>query len=130
MADGANDRLPARVHVHMLDRYVLLALPPFPRQSFDLHGVGAHEFGRQVAEDIQPFDAVTLVPMACDGAACTGNQLEQSNIRDSHVGCQHRFDLVLRPHTINDGKGGIECELIGTTRTKIEVQRMVRGRIP
>src|SRR5262249_39508868 len=49
MADIANDCLYARVHVHMLDRYVLLALAPFSRQGFDLHGVGAHEFGCQLA---------------------------------------------------------------------------------
>jgi hypothetical protein len=130
MADGANDGLSARVHMHMLDRYVLLALAPFSRQGFDLHGLGAHEFGCQVAEDIQPFNAITFISMACNGAACTGDQFEQDNIRDSHVGCQHRFDLVFRPHPINDRQGGIECDLVGTTRTKIEVQRMVRGRIP
>jgi hypothetical protein len=92
MADSADDRLAARVHVHMLDRYVLLALPPFPRQSFDLHGVGAHEFGRQVAEDIQPFDAVTLVSMACNSTACASDQFEQDNVRHSHVRCEHCFD--------------------------------------
>ena len=66
MADIANDSLSARVDVHMLDRYVLFALAPFPRQCFDLHGVGAHEFGCQVAEHVQPFDAVTLVHVTCD----------------------------------------------------------------
>jgi hypothetical protein len=42
----------------MLDLYGLFALAPFPRQGFDLHGVGAHEFGRQVAEYVQPFNAL------------------------------------------------------------------------
>ncbi len=72
MADIANDSLSARVDVHMLDRYVLLTLAPFPRQGFDLHGVGAHEFGCQVAEYVQSFDAATLVEVTCDGATSTG----------------------------------------------------------
>jgi hypothetical protein len=130
MTDIADDSLSTGVDVNMLDRYALLTLAPFPRQGFDLHGVGAHEFGCQVAEYVQPFDAVTLVHVACDGATSTGDQFEQGNIRDSHVGREHRFDLVFRPHPINDGQGCIECELIGTTRTKIEVQRMVLGRLP
>src|SRR6266849_1229662 len=130
MADIANDSLSARVDVHMLDRYVLLTLAPFPRQGFDLHRVGAHEFGCQVAEHVQPLYAVTLVQVACDGATSTSDQFEQGDIRDSHVGRQHSFDLVFRPYPVNDGQGGIECELIGTTGTKIVVQRMVLGSLP
>src|SRR5262249_15419454 len=86
VADAANDSLAAGVHMHMLDPYVLFALAPFPRQGFDLHGVRAHKFIRQVAEHVEPFDAVALVPMVCDGAACTCEQIEQGNIRYSHVG--------------------------------------------
>ena len=67
--------------------------------------------------------------MACDGAACTGDQFEQDNIRDSHVGCQHRFDLVFRSHPINDCQGGIECDFIGTTRTKPVILRVILGRL-
>src|SRR5215475_9454862 len=74
--DIADDCLSARVYVHMLDPYVLLALTPFSRQGFDLHGVGPHEFGCQVAEHVQSFDAVSFVPMPCDGAACAGDQFE------------------------------------------------------
>jgi hypothetical protein len=55
MADIANDRLSARVYMHMLDPDLLFALAPFPRQGFDLHGVGAHEFDCQIAEHIQPL---------------------------------------------------------------------------
>ena len=74
MAHNANDSLPARVDVHMLDRHVLLAtLSSFPRQRFDLHGVGAHELGRQVAEYVQPFDAGTMVKVACDGTTSAGD---------------------------------------------------------
>ena len=73
MAHIANDSLPARVDVHMLDRYVLLTLAPFPRQRLDLHGVGAHELGRQVAEYVQPFDAGTMVKVACDGTTSAGD---------------------------------------------------------
>jgi hypothetical protein len=114
MADIANDSLSAVVHMHMLDPYVLFALAPFPRQGFDLEGV-------------RP---VTLVSVACDGAARTGDQFEQDNIRHSHMGCKHRLDLVFRPHAIDHGKGGVECKLIGTTGTKIVVQRMILGRLP
>jgi hypothetical protein len=32
----------------------------------------------------------------------SGDQFEQDNIRDSHVSCQHRFDLILRPHAIDN----------------------------
>ena len=65
MTDIPNDSLSARVDVHMLvDGHVLLTLASFPRQSFDLHCEGAHEFGRQVAEHVQPFDAITLVHVA------------------------------------------------------------------
>src|SRR5262249_52819262 len=94
------------------------------------HGVGAHEFGRQVAEYVEPFNAVAFVPMSYDGGACTGDQFEQENIRDSHMACQHRFDLVFGPHTIDHREGGVECKLIGTTRIKIEAQGMVLGRLP
>jgi hypothetical protein len=66
--------------------------------------------------------------MACDRTASTGDQFEQDNIRDSHVRCQHRFDLVFRPHPVNDRQSGIERSLVGTSRTKIEVQRVVRGK--
>src|SRR5215471_19308326 len=113
------------MYMHMLDPYVLIALTPFPRQGFDLHRVRAHKFVRQVAEHIQPFDAVTFVSMACDGAACTSHQFEQDNIRHSHVRCQHCFDFVMWPYSVNDGEGGIERKLIGTTGIKIVVQRMV-----
>ena len=75
MADIANDSLSARVDMHVLDRYVLFALASFPRQGFDLHGVGAHEFCCQVAENVQPFDAVTLVHVACDRATSAGDQI-------------------------------------------------------
>src|SRR5215468_9551305 len=68
--------------------------------------------------------------MSCDGGACTGDQFEQENIRDSHMACQHRFDLVFGPHTIDHREGGVECKLIGTTRIKIEAQGMVLGRLP
>src|SRR5262245_14556522 len=122
MADVPDDGLSASMYVHVLDSYVLFALAPFPRQHFDLHGVGAHEFGRQVAEYVEPFNAVAFVPMSCDGGACTGDQFEQENIRDSHMACQHRFDLVFRPHTIDHREGGVECHLVGTTRIKIEAQ--------
>jgi hypothetical protein len=105
MVDIANDSLAARVDVHMLDRYVLLTLAPFPREGFDLHGVGAHEFGCQVAENVQPFNAATLVDVACDGATSSGDQFEQGDIRDSHVGSEHCFDLVFWPHPINNCKG-------------------------
>jgi CHAD domain-containing protein len=76
MVDVADDRLAARVDMHMLDRDVLLALAPLPRQGFDLHGEGAHEFGCQVAEHVQPFNAVALILMASDAATCTGDELE------------------------------------------------------
>jgi hypothetical protein len=46
--------------------------------------------------------------MAGDGSACTGEQIEQGNIRESHVERQHRFDLVFRPHPVNNGQGGIK----------------------
>ena len=74
MADIADDGLPPGVDVHMLDRYVLLTLSPFPHQGFDLHGVGAHEFSCQVAEHVQPFDAITLVqpPSLCALVAASG----------------------------------------------------------
>jgi hypothetical protein len=87
-------------------------------------------FCRQVAEHVQPFDAVTLVYVTCDAAACTCDQFEQGDIRNSHVRRKHRFDLVVRPHPINDGKGGIECYFIGTTRKKFVILRMVLGRLP
>jgi hypothetical protein len=58
MTDIPNDCLSAGVHMDMLHPYLLLALTPFFREGFDLHGVGAHEFGCQVAEYVQPFDAV------------------------------------------------------------------------
>lgn len=74
------------VDVDVLDSHGLLTLAPFPRQGFDLHGVGAHKSGCQVAEYVQSFDAVTLVDVACDSATSTGDQFEQGNIRDSHVG--------------------------------------------
>src|ERR1700756_1741217 len=38
--------------------------------------------------------------------------------------------FVFRSHPINDRQGAIECDLIGTSRTKVEVQRVVPGRIP
>jgi hypothetical protein len=43
MAEIAHDSLSARMNVQMPDRYVLSSLAPFPRQRFDLHGVGAHK---------------------------------------------------------------------------------------
>jgi hypothetical protein len=46
MAKIANDSLSAGVHMDMLDPYFLFALAPFSRKGFDLHSVGAHEFGR------------------------------------------------------------------------------------
>ena len=61
------------VDVDVLDSHVLLALAPFPRQGFDLHSVGAHEFGCQVAEYVQSFDAATLIDVACDGTTSTGD---------------------------------------------------------
>ena len=79
MAHIANDRLSAGVHMDMLDPYVLFPLAPFPRQSFDLFDVRAHKFIRQVAEPVQPSNAVPFVPMPCDGAASTGDQFEQDN---------------------------------------------------
>ena len=91
MADIANDSLSARVHMHMFDPYCLLALTPFPRQGFDLHGVGAHELGCQVAEDIQSFDPVTLVSMTCDGAASSGDQFEQGALWSALPGVISRF---------------------------------------
>jgi hypothetical protein len=62
-------------------RRCALKLSPCPRQGFHLQRVRAHKSIRQVAEHVQPFDAVTLVSMACDGAACTGDQFEQDNVR-------------------------------------------------
>ena len=106
MADIAYNSLCARVNVHMLDGYVLLTLASFPRQSFDLHREGSHEFGRQAAEHVQPFDTITLVHVACGGATHAGDQFEQGNVRDSYMGSKHRFDLVFRPHPIDDGQGG------------------------
>ena len=41
------------------------------------------------------------------------HQFEQDNICDSHVGRQHRFDLVFRLHAANDSQGGIQFDLIG-----------------
>jgi hypothetical protein len=38
------------------------------KSLLQMHGVGAHEFGCQVAEHVQPFDAVTLIDVACDSA--------------------------------------------------------------
>ncbi|MFZ1096210.1 MAG: hypothetical protein WAN75_44485 [Xanthobacteraceae bacterium] len=74
MVHIANDSLCACVDVHMLDHHVLLAtLSSFPRQCFDLHGVSAHELGRQVAEYVQPFDAGTVVKVACDGTTSAGD---------------------------------------------------------
>ena len=66
----------------MLDPYVLFAFTPFPRQGVDLHGVRAHKFICQVAEHVQPFDAVTLVSMVRDDATSTDEQIEQGNIRE------------------------------------------------
>jgi hypothetical protein len=84
----------------MLDPYVLVAFAPFSRQGFDLHGEGAHKSIRQAAEHVEPFDAVTLVRVACDSLTGTRTQFEQRNIGDSHVGRQHRFDFVFSasPH--------------------------------
>src|SRR6516162_7678168 len=39
-----------------------------------------------------------------------------------------RFRLLVA--RIDDGQGGIKCDLIGRSRTEIGVQRMVRGRCP
>src|SRR4051794_37467571 len=51
MAHIPNNSLSARMDVHMLDSHILLtAFAPLSRQRLDLHGVGAHEFSRQVAE--------------------------------------------------------------------------------
>ena len=61
MAHIANDSLSVGVHMDMLDPYVLFALAPFPRQGFELHGEGALEFIREVAEHVEPFDAVAFV---------------------------------------------------------------------
>ena len=107
MADISDDRLSARMYMHMLDRDVLVALAPPPRQGFHLHGVRAHKFVCQVTEHVEPFDALTLVRVAFDSAPGTGNQFEQRDIGDSHVRCQHCFDLVFRPHPRNDGECGI-----------------------
>jgi hypothetical protein len=63
------------------------------------------------------FDAVTLVLMAGNGSACTGEQIEQGNIRESHVGRQHRFDLVFWPHPVNNGQGGIKCNSRSPSKT-------------
>jgi hypothetical protein len=79
VADVADDGLPASVHMDMLHPYALFALASFSRQGFDLHGVRAHKFVCQVAEHVEPFDAVTLVRVACDSLTGTGNQFEQRN---------------------------------------------------
>ncbi len=79
MANIADDSLSTGVDVNILDCYVLLTLAPFPRQGFDLHGEGTHEFGCQVAKHIQPFDAVPLIWMACDHVTSAGDQFKQCN---------------------------------------------------
>src|SRR5262249_1273782 len=130
MTDVPDDGLSARMYMHMLDRDVLVALAPLPRQGFHLHGVRAHKFVCQVTEHVEPFDAVTLVRVACDNATRTGNQFEQRNIGYSHVRCQHRLDFIFRLYSSNDGQSGIERDLIRTPRTKTVVLAMVRGRMP
>ena len=82
MSDVADDGLTASVDVNVLYRDDLLAPAPFPCQSFDLQGVGAHEFGGQVAEDVEPFQPVTMIEVPCDGPSSAGNQLQQGKKYD------------------------------------------------
>src|SRR6476646_8404990 len=79
-----------------------------------------------------PSTSSRLMPFPsylCPATAPRSDQFEQDNIRNSHVRCQHRLDFVLGPNAINNRQGGIECNLIGTSRAKTHVQRRVRGRM-
>ena len=63
------------------------------------------------------FDFLLLLPLTCRRAACSGRSASLAIGRPCRFFCS------------GPGIGELGA-LIGTTRTKIEVQRMVRGRLP
>jgi hypothetical protein len=60
MRDVADDRLPAGMHVHVLDRHLLLASRAIPRQGFELCGKRSSELVEGALSAVLPRDVLNV----------------------------------------------------------------------
>src|SRR5271155_2075447 len=119
MVHRSDDSLTAAVD--MRHCYVLLATSPFLCKCFDLQRIDPHEFTGQIADNIESFDAVSLVLIPGDQLPSAADQFKQGDVGNCHVSGKYSLNFIPGLHTGNDGQGCVECGFIRFSRCMPEI---------
>ena len=88
---GADDRLPTRMDMDMLDSDFLLALAAIALESLDLHRESPEQLDREIAITVLRKDRL--------GGLQPPQSANRSDMRCYHLHREHALDFVLRSNT-------------------------------
>lgn len=99
-----DDRLRARMHMHVLDANGLIAAALQLGQQLDMPCERHEELSRRAGGSVELRYLV--------GSLCALQKLHRQVVRDSELAGKHGLDFIRRPSAVHDGDEGVEADAV------------------